>query len=222
MEKLSRSKLELFLECPRCFWLDRKKGLRRPPPAPYTINSAIDYLLKKEFDLCREKGCAHYLISKYKIDAIPYKNEHMDKWRHNFTGIQFPHEETGFLVFGAVDDIWITSRGELMVVDYKATGAKQYRIYDSYKRQMEIYQWLLRQNGYNVSKTGYFLFAKVDKDKGFEEGKLSFELAIEPLEGDIFWIDDALFEARKALDGTIPLPGKECVYCNFVKKSTDR
>ena len=47
MIKLSRSKIDLYLECPRCFWLDLKKGIKRPQPAPYTINSAIDLLLKK-------------------------------------------------------------------------------------------------------------------------------------------------------------------------------
>ena len=27
------------------------------------------------------------------------------------------------------------------------------------KRQMEIYQWLLRKNGFKVSDTGYFVYA---------------------------------------------------------------
>lgn len=160
MIKLSRSKLERFLECPRCFWLEVKKGIKRPPSFPYTINSAIDKLLKQEFDAHRERGTAHYLIKKYNIDAIPYKCKEIDVWRENFTGIQFHHKPTDFLVFGAVDDIWVSPAGELIVVDYKATGAAEYKIYDSYKRQMEVYQWLLLQNGYKVSKTGYFLFAK--------------------------------------------------------------
>jgi CRISPR/Cas system-associated exonuclease Cas4 (RecB family) len=219
MIKLSRSKLELFLDCPRCFWLDMKKGVKRPPPAPYTINTAIDGLLKKEFDVCRENGVAHYIIKKYNINAIPYKCDQINTWRHNFTGIQFQHKATDFLVYGAVDDVWINPQEELIVVDYKATGAKEYQIYDSYKRQMEVYQWLLMRNDYKVSKTGYFLFAKVNKNNGFAEGKLSFDLSIEPQEGDSSWVENALINARKIIDESIPQNKSDCVYCLYSQNS---
>ena len=219
MIKLSRTKIELFLDCPHCFWLVMNKGVKRPPPAPYTINLAIDSLLKQEFDVCRENGTAHYIIKKYSINAIPYKCEEIDKWRYNFTGVQFHHKPTDFLVFGAVDDVWVNPAGELIVVDYKATGAKEYKIYDSYKRQMEIYQWLLAMNGYKVSKTGYFLFAKVNKEGGFAEGKLSFDLSLEPLEGNGDWVDGIILNAKKTVDGPLPEPNQECIYCQFVQHS---
>ncbi|MFA5062830.1 MAG: PD-(D/E)XK nuclease family protein [Candidatus Omnitrophota bacterium] len=192
-----------------------KKGVKRPPPAPYTINTAIDGLLKKEFDVCRENGVAHYIIKKYNINAIPYQCDQINTWRTNFTGVQFHHKSTDFLVFGAVDDVWVNPAGELIVVDYKATGATNYQIYPGYKRQMEVYQWLLAMNGYKVSKTGYFLFAKVNKEGGFAEGKLSFDLFLEPLEGDSSWIEGAIADARKAYDGTLPAYKPECLYCQF-------
>jgi len=217
MIKLSRSKLDLFLNCPRCFWLDVKNKVKRPPPAPYTINTAVDGLLKKEFDVHREEGTAHYLIKKYKIEAIPYKCAEINTWRDNFTGIQFHHKETDFLVFGAVDDVWINPGKELIVVDYKATGANEHKIYDSYKRQMEIYQWLLLRNNYKVSKTGYFLFARVNKTSGFEAGKLSFDLFLESLEGDTSWIEGAIINAKKTLDGALPGFKTDCIYCQFVQ-----
>lgn len=217
MIKLSRSKLELFLDCPCCFWLEMKKGVKRPPPAPYTINLAIDGLLKREFDVCRENGTAHYIIKKYNINAIPYKCDQINTWRTNFTGVQFHHKPTDFLVFGAVDDVWVNPEGELIVVDYKATGAKEYKIYDSYKRQMEAYQWLLAMNGYKVSKTGYFLFAKVNKEGGFAEGKLSFDLTLEPLEGDSSWVEGVIINARRTFDGAMPNISSECTYCQFVQ-----
>lgn len=217
MIKLSRSKLELFLDCQRCFWLDMKKVVKRPPPAPYTINSAIDGLLKQEFDVHRENGTAHDLIKKFNIDAIPYQCAQIDAWRHNFTGVQFNHKATDFLVFGAVDDVWINPAGELIVVDYKATGANQYQIYPQYKRQMEVYQWLLLQNNNKVSETGYFLFAKVNKGGGFKAGKLSFDLFLEPQKGDMSWVENSLFEAKKILDDSVPQHNPNCPYCQFAK-----
>jgi hypothetical protein len=70
-------------------------------------------------------------------------------------------------------------------------------------------------NGYKVSKTGYFLFAKVNKEGGFAEGKLSFDLALEPLEGDSTWIEHAILGAKKTLDGSTPDRKQECPYCQF-------
>lgn len=218
MIKLSRTKIELFLGCPRCFWLDIRGVAKRPPGFPFTINNAIDYLLKKEFDEYRENDLEHHLIKKYKIDAKPYKCDELDKWRHNFTGIQFQHQKSGFLIYGAVDDIWINKKGELIVVDYKATGAKEHKIHDSYKRQMEVYQWLLTKNNHKISKTGYFLFAKVDKESGFGGGKLKFDLILEALEGDSSWVEKTIMEAKSCYDNTIiPAYNEDCDYCKFIK-----
>src|SRR3990167_10523241 len=152
--KLSRSKIDLFLECPRCFYYDRKLGIGRPPGYPFALNSAVDHLLKLEFDIHRAKGTKHPLIDKYGVDAMPVAHEDLDKWRHNFTGIQFLHKSTNFLITGAIDDLWQNSKGEYIVVDYKATAKfgdikeldKDW--HDGYKRQMEVYQWLFRQNGF--------------------------------------------------------------------------
>ncbi len=216
--KISRSKIELFLDCPKCFWLDQHEKIKRPSGPPFTINNAVDYLLKEEFDAHRAKERPHPVMIKYKIDAIPFAHEKLNQWRHNFTGVQFHHEPTDFLVTGAVDDIWINPDGELIVVDYKATGAKEHQIYDSYRRQMEIYQWLLRQNKFEVSSTGYFVFARVDKAKGFGNGKaaLAFDLFIEPLVGDDSWVEQALYSARKTLDAAAPPdPTPDCDFCNY-------
>ena len=230
MIKLSRSKIDLFLQCPRCFWLDVKCQVKRPQPAPYTINNAIDYLLKQEFDVYREKGEPHPIMIEAGIDAIPYAAPEMNQWRHNFTGVRYEDAQNGFLVFGAVDDVWINPKGELIVVDYKATGANQHKIHESYPRQMEIYQWLLQQNKYKVSPTGYFVFARANKGKTFghaepavasgegggKVGLLPFDIFVEPLRGDTGWIPEVLAQARKAYDESDPPPpATECEYCRY-------
>ena len=85
--KLSRSKIELFIQCPKCFYLDRRLGVGRPPSYPYTLNRAVDTLLKKEFDLLRKNAEAHPLMKTYGIDAIPVQHQMLDEWRNNFKGI---------------------------------------------------------------------------------------------------------------------------------------
>ena len=221
--KLSRSKIDLFLNCPRCFYFDRRLGVARPPGFPFALNSAVDHLLKLEFDIHRAAGTKHPLIKKYGVDAVPVAHEDLDKWRHNFTGIQFLHEKTNFLVTGAIDDLWQNPKGEYIVVDYKATSKdeditelnKDWQI--GYKRQMEVYQWLLRQNGYKVSDTGYFVYCNGQTDRKAFDGKLEFDVTLIPYKGNDSWVADALKDAHKCLNSDkIPKAGKECDYCAYV------
>src|SRR5436305_927345 len=92
--KLSRSKIDLFLQCPRCFYLDRRMGISRPSMPSFSLNNAVDALLKKEFDLLRHKGEAHELMNKYQIDAIPFVHPELDRWRENFKGKEYHERET--------------------------------------------------------------------------------------------------------------------------------
>jgi len=219
--KLSRSKIDLFLECPRCFWLDRKKGISRPGMPAFTLNSAVDALLKKEFDLLRKSGQPHELMRQYGIEAIPFKHPEIDVWRNNFKGKEFYHRETNFLIFGAVDDIWINKKGELHIVDYKSTSTEneislddQYK--QMYKKQVEVYQWIFRQSGFAVSPIAYFVYANAGKNRPKFDGRLEFELQIIPYRGDDSWVEPTLFEIKKCLEKEkIPPAGKNCEYCRF-------
>src|SRR5579884_2825443 len=100
--KISRSKIELFMQCPRCFWLDARLKITRPSSPPFNINKAIDELFKKEFDYYRLKGEPHPIMSDNQIKAVPYTHQDLDKWRANFTGVAKLHNPTNFYVFGAV------------------------------------------------------------------------------------------------------------------------
>lgn len=219
--KISRSKIDLFVECPRCFYLDLRLGVKRPSIPGFTLNMAVDHLLKKEFDIHRAKGEAHPLMKKYGIDAVPFEHEKMDEWRHNFTGVQCHHKPTNFLVFGAVDDIWINPSGELHVVDYKATSKKdtptlEGRWGGQYKRQIEVYQWLLRCNDFKVSDTGYFVYVNGRKDVKAFDGKLEFDVLIISYKGNDKWVDKTLVSARELLEtDEIPEAGKLCEHCPY-------
>jgi CRISPR/Cas system-associated exonuclease Cas4 (RecB family) len=220
---LSRSKIDLFMECQRCFYVDNKLGVARPPGFPFNLNSAVDALLKKEFDTHRANGTRHPLVEAYGLEAVPLRHERMDEWRDALKrGVKCVHKETGLTVRGGVDDIWVNPQGELIVIDYKATS-KDARIesldedwHRGYKRQLEIYQWLLRQNGFTVSDTGYWVYANASKDRKAFDGRLDFELTLVPYTGNADWVDGALVELKKCLDSdTIPQPGAECDYCKY-------
>ncbi len=222
--QISRSKIELFWDCPRCFYLDRRLGIERPPGFPFNLNRAVDTLLKKEFDAHRARGQAHPLMKAYKIDAIPYASEQLDNWRDTFVGVQHLHLPTNFLIFGAVDDIWQSPNGELIVVDYKATSKNSEvnidaQWQDSYKRQMEVYQWLLRRNGLPVSDTGYFVYANGRTDKKAFDAKLEFDIKVIPYQGNDNWMEQSLADIHACLNSsTAPKPSAACEYCQYIRQ----
>lgn len=220
--KLSRSKIDLFLECRRCFYIDNKRGVKRVPGFPFALNSAVDHLLKQEFDVHRARGEQHPLQKEYGIDARPVAHDSIDEWRRNFGGITYLHPDTELLVTGAIDDLWITRAGEYVVVDYKATG-KEHAVtaldkewQDGYKRQMEVYQWLLRRNGLTVSSTGYFVYCTGMMDRAAFDKKLEFEVHLIPYTGDDAWVEPTLYDIKTCLDhDALPDANPSCDYCAY-------
>ncbi len=228
--KVSRSKIELFKQCPRCFWLDTRLKITRPQGPPFNINKTIDELFKKEFDSYRSKKQPHPLMVEYGVQAIPYAHDNLNTWRENFVGVVAIHTPTNLHIFGAVDDIWVNDAGELMVVDYKATSKDREVGIDSdwqiaYKRQMEVYQWLLRQNGFAVNDTGYFVYTngRMDLD-GFND-RVEFRTKIIPYTGNASWVEPTLRDMKVCLEGDMPAVGVaamggDCDFCTYAKQRT--
>jgi len=109
----------------------------------------------------------------------------------------------------------------LHVVDYKATSKKDKPTLDGrwgeqYKRQMEVYQWLLRENGFDVSPIGYFVYVNGRKDSAAFDGKLEFDIDIISYKGDSAWIEKTLAQLKEVLlDERIPSYGELCEYCPY-------
>lgn len=230
--KISRSKIELFIQCPRCFWLDVRHKITRPNSPPFKINQAIDELFKKEFDVYRKQGKPHPLMVEYQIPAIPYQNDNINTWRETFVGVVSIHQPTNLHIFGAVDDLWLDQDQKVVVVDYKATAKDQEVNIDanwqmSYKRQMEVYQWLLRANGLTVSDTGYFVYANARLDMDGFNNKIEFQTKVIPYMGDDSWIEPTLLKLKKCMDDdNMPPPGDdimggECKYCAYSRSRTE-
>jgi CRISPR/Cas system-associated exonuclease Cas4 (RecB family) len=220
--RISRSKIDLFLNCPRCFYLDRKLGIAQPPGFPFSLNSAVDKLLKKEFDILREAGKAHPLMKQFGIDAVPLKDEKLNQWRDALRGgITYLDKEKNLLITGGVDDVWINPKGEFIIVDYKATSKEEEVSLDAdwqigYKRQMEIYQWLFKKNGYKVSDTGYFVYCNGITDTDRFNAKLEFDIKILPYKGDDSWVEKTIEDVYACLKSEdLPESGPDCDYCKY-------
>jgi hypothetical protein len=226
--RISRSKIDLFVQCPRCFYLDRRLGVSRPSMPAFSLNNAVDLLLKKEFDTHRAAGTQHPLMAHYGIDAVPLAHERMDEWRDSLRrGVTYLDPDTNLLVTGGVDDLWVNPDGQFIVVDYKATATAnevtlEGRYKEGYKRQMEVYQWLLRRNGHDVSSTGYFVYCNGTMDREAFDGKLEFDVTVLPYTGDDGWVAGTVRDMKACLDGsTVPRAAGDCEHCEYRAAAAD-
>ena len=222
---LSRTKVDLFIECPRCFYLDRRLGISRPAGFPFNLNSAVDALLKKEFDAHRARGEPHPLMREAGLNAVPHAHPQLEAWRSNFKGVRAVHEASGLELFGAIDDLWRDlGTNELIVADYKATSKDSEvtldaQWQDGYKRQMEFYQWLLRRQGLAVAKRGWFVYANGRRDLPAFDHKLEFTIKMIPYDGNDSWVEGTLMGIRENLRAPQPpAPTQDCEYCAFAGK----
>ena len=157
----------------------------------------------------------------------PFDHPNLYIWRddnYKHIGACVLHKETNLNICGIIDDIWVDKKTkELYIVDYKATSTSQIISLDDeykqgYKKQMEVYQWIFRQMGFKVSKTGYFLFANAGRNRPEFDGKLEFETSIISYDGDDSWLESVISDIKKCLDSNeIPASGEKCEYCAYRK-----
>lgn len=231
--KISRSKIELFTQCPRCFWLAARLKIKRPSSPPFRINTAIDELLKKEFDIHRAAQTKHPLSEAYGLDLVPFKHPKMDEWRDAMRrGIQYLHPKTNLNITGGIDDVWEDpSTGELVIADYKATSKNGEVSIDAdwqiaYKRQVEVYQWLFRANNFKVSNMSYFVYCNGKQDSPSFDGKLEFDIKLIPYEGDDSWVEPAIVNLKECLESNMPAVGTAamggpCEFCTYARTRTE-
>ena len=170
--ELSRSRIENFVKCKACFYMEQVEGIKFPSIPGFNINEATDILLKRDFDKYREIGEPHpFLVAKGRDFLIPFSHEHFELWTQSLhfgakDRLNFVDPKTNLKVGGGLDDVWLNINTNcLHIVDYKSTSQKSDKgpitLDDpwkaSYKRQMDLYVWVLRKKGFHVDDVGYFL-----------------------------------------------------------------
>lgn len=223
----SRTALDEYLKCPRCFYLHRRLGIGAPSGPMSGLPSVVDAMLKAEFDRYRSAQQPHPVMTDLPGDLVPFAHEDLDGWRKRSPGIRLHHAPSGFEVTGSVDDVWLErATAQLAICDYKTTSSAAgpaADVSEQYKRQVEVYQWLLRGNGFDVSPTAYFLYEKAERNADGFDGLLRFTGIVVPVEGDTRWIDGALIAARVCLDSAeTPEPSEDCKTCTYVTLASAR
>ncbi len=205
--------MNLYYECPLCFYLEKTMGIRRPQPYPYALNAAVDVLLKEEFDKYRKKKELHPLLVASNVPAKLFEDQKLlDKWRNNFEGIRYYDPTLDATIFGAVDDVLEFSDGKMAPLDYKSTGSAVPHVYDRFQLQLDVYTYLLEKNGYKTVRKGCLAFYVVDKQNGFED-KLPFKKEIQMIDTDPTYVQGIFAEAVALLRG--PMPKEHSPDCQY-------
>ena len=205
---VSRSRIQGFLDCPRCFYLQNRLAVKALRSFPFRLNSATDTLLKKTFDEARKKQVPHRYFKEKKIDLVPFQHEKIDEWRENFQGVKFHYEKANLMVQGAVDEILINLKTkELSPVEFKSTQTKNgdsvkylgQPYHKTWKNQLEIYGYLLKKNGFKVSEDSYIVFCNASLEPKEWNEKLIFEVQVINYKIDYTWVEDVLDKIKDLL-----------------------
>ena len=220
---LSRVKLEGFINCPRCFYLDRKLGIPPPSTIPFNLNNAVDNLMKKDFQTHRIAGTVPPIVKAAGLHAIPFNDPIFEPWTDYHKGLRYLLSDINVSFYGALDDVWVED-DKMIVVDYKATSSDHAISLDdpwkiAYKHQVEMYQWLLKQNGYQVSDSAYFVYTNALKSADKFEDILTFETKLIEYKGNTDWVEPMIRKAYLCLcSDVIPEASTTCELCKYAAK----
>ncbi|MEK6873728.1 MAG: PD-(D/E)XK nuclease family protein [Nanoarchaeota archaeon] len=217
--KLSPSSISLMEECQRCFWLDKHNMWKRPSGIFPSLPSGMDNILKKHFnkfrdknllppELCNDGNCENMGLFGRDED----EKELLSLWQNNLKGIWW-EDEDGNILFGAVDNILVKD-DKLIVLDYKTRGYKlKENTTDYYKNQMDIYNFLLRKNGYDTEDFSFLLFYVPSEVS--DTGEVLFDTTLKKIPINIKNAEFLFEKALILLDGDCP--NKKCEWCENVE-----
>jgi len=214
--KLSPSALSLFKNCPRCFWLEKVKNIKRPRGIFPSLPGGMDRVIKTYFDTFRIKGM---LPPELRIDAFKgillYDNQaQLERWRAWRTGLQY--QEDGAVLSGMLDDLLVTD-GLYVPFDYKTKGSptNEEDAVKYYQTQLDCYALMLEGNGLKTAGFGFLLYYS-PKEVG-ENGQVSFEIQPIRIETNRERVKVLFRKALSVLTGPAPKSAPECEDCGWLE-----
>ena len=214
--KLSPSSLNLMKECPRCFWLDKHKKWKRPAGIFPSLPAGMDRILKEHFDrfmakkelppeICKNNNCEGMRLFDDKLL--------LKEWRSNLKGIRFSDED-GNVLSGAVDNL-LVKNDKLIVLDFKTRGfALKEETADFYQLQLDVYNFLLRKNGYKTEDFAFLLFYV--PNRVLDNGEVVFDTGLVKRRVDAGNAERVFKEAVALLNGDCP--EERCGWCEGVER----
>jgi hypothetical protein len=206
---LSHTGVEVLERCPRCFWLQYRRGIYQPEGIVSRLPNRFDTVLKNYFNIFRPLGEIPPLIAG-KLEG-KLQNPFQEKY---FVQV---NDKYGF--WGKLDECLINEKGEFIPVDFKTASSdpREKEILEAYKAQIDDYVYILLENGKKVAGYGYLVYFFPDHSEELHKG-FPMIIHIEKLKGDQEKTKARIKNAVTVLEKEIPKPSEDCPFCTWYDK----
>lgn len=160
--RLSKSQLDKFQDCPRCFWMKHRLKLGQPEGISSKVWKGVERVTIAHYALHRKAATTpENLIGQVPEGAIPVQlsDDDMKALRYWGKGLQFKVD--GVLVTTALDDMLqydVDGKKQYAVIDYKSKAklTDEEATADMYQNQADVFDLACNANNYPTDGTVYF------------------------------------------------------------------
>lgn len=212
--QLSPSSLNLFLECPKCFWLYKAKGIHRPEGPKSSLPNGMDLLLKKYFDKYRSQKKLPPEIEGKVEGKLLEDQEMLNNWRNwRLSVLKYEDKNLNAVLRGGLDECFVLE-GSYIPVDYKTRGfALKEDTEKYYQNQLNCYTLLLEASGFKHPSFGYLIFYIPEQVK--TRGIVQFSITPLKVLTNPQTAKRLFEEAVKLLRGPAPVSHSDCKFCSW-------
>jgi len=173
----------------------------------------MDKVLKAYFDKLRHEGKHPEELKDFKGQLFPDLGK-LEEWRNNRKGLRYFDDESGITLMGAVDDIFVNEKGQLVPLDFKTRGYPlKEDTHEHYQHQLDIYAYLLEKNGYKTANFAILLFYHplcVNSHCNVE-----FHADTVKMQTNTGNAEKLFKEAVRTVKGDIPHKTEDCPFCDW-------
>lgn len=204
--KLSPSSLNLLEDCPRCFWLDKIRKIKRPAGPMSSIPIKMDSIIKHYFNKYRELNELPPIIQGKIFGKLAVDMPKTLKYE----------EENGITLWGRPDEYFELEDKNIVAFDHKTKSKAPDNIHSSYKLQLNVYSYLLKAMGYKTTNRAYLAFYYPD-DCELHNG-MCIHCSVIEMKTNPSHAKNLVVKAYKVLNGPMPKPSDNCEYCKWVEE----
>jgi CRISPR/Cas system-associated exonuclease Cas4 (RecB family) len=211
---LSNSRLGLYAECPRCFWLEINAGIKRPDTIFPSLPGGLDLLFKRYFDRFRDRGELPPEVRGQLPGKLLPDTQTIDRWRDWRRGIRSATALADVEVMGALDECLVDETDVYYPLDYKTRGyAPKADSHAFYQNQMNLYTLLLEGNGHKTKHLAYLIYYHPIEVK--EDGLIQFQVDVQEVPTDSTAAEALIKNAVAVLHGPAPAGSSSCGFCRW-------
>ncbi|MEO0280288.1 MAG: PD-(D/E)XK nuclease family protein [candidate division WOR-3 bacterium] len=205
MHLISPSRIYLYVSCPRCFYLEVKKGIKRPVEFFPRIPSLLDKIFKEIAEEFKEKDLPYYFKRfglKGKLKKIKLEDKKI--------------ENTDLILRGIPDEIIENEEKKILPLDYKTSSKFPDKLPIPVQIQLDSYSLLIRLNNFETNEKAfvfYFVpyYSRNEKRIRWDTKLYEYSVNLKRLKKFIIEIDKTLREDK------LPEPSKSCHFCKYVE-----